>query len=92
MKTINLNRNFHISNRIKHLLRLLKISQYTSRSLSGGGEGLFFRPLPRDFDPELLHVLSSRSLMGVEGLCTVSNSPVNNTNCVKNSTLFLDQV
>lgn len=49
----------------------------TSKSLSGGGDGLFFRPLPRDFDPELLHVLSSRSLIGVEGLCTVSNSPAN---------------
>lgn len=73
-------------------LHLLRRSQHTSRSLSGGGEGLLFRPLPRDFDPELLHVLSSRSLMGVEGLCTVSNSPVNNMNTVKDSTSFLDQV
>lgn len=48
----------------------------TSKSLSGGGDGLFFRPLPLDFDPELLHVRSSRSLIGVDGLCTASNSPV----------------
>lgn len=68
------------------------MSSHTSRSLSGGGEGLFFRPLPRDFDPELLHVLSSRSLMGVEGLWTVSNSPINNITYVKNSTSVLEQV
>lgn len=47
----------------------------TSRSLSGGGEGLFLRPLPRDLDPPLRQARSSSSLMGVEGLCTVSNSP-----------------
>lgn len=64
------------------------MNQRTSRSLSGGGEGLFLRPLPRDFDPELRHVLSSRSLMGVEGLCTVSNSPVNNVTYIKESTSF----
>lgn len=47
----------------------------TSRSLSGGGEGLFLRPLPRDLDPPLRQARSSSSLMGVEGLCTVSKSP-----------------
>ena len=47
----------------------------TSRSLSGGGEGLFLRPLPRDLEPPLRQARSSISLMGVEGLCTVSKSP-----------------
>ncbi|TNN82557.1 hypothetical protein EYF80_007075 [Liparis tanakae] len=46
-----------------------------TQSLSGGGEGLFLRPLPRDLDPPLRQALSSSSLMGVEGLCTVSKSP-----------------
>lgn len=40
----------------------------TSRSLSGGGEGLFLRDLPRDLDPPLRHARSSSSLMGVDGL------------------------
>lgn len=47
----------------------------TSRSLSGGGEGLFLRPLPRDLEPPLRQARSSNSLIGVEGLCTVSKSP-----------------
>lgn len=48
---------------------------FTSRSLSGGGEGLFLRPLPRDLEPPLRQARSSNSLIGVEGLCTVSKSP-----------------
>lgn len=57
-------------------IRSLGILQsLTSRSLSGGGEGLFLRPLPRDLDPPLRQARSSSSLMGVEGLCTVSKSP-----------------
>ena len=47
----------------------------TSRSLSGGGEGLFLRDLPRDLAPPLRHARSSSSLMGVDGLWTVSKSP-----------------
>lgn len=77
-----------LNSRVKYIIMLhpLRGNRRTSRSLSGGGEGLFFRPLPRDFDPEPLHVLSSRSLIGVEGLCTASNSPRSKENCVNTST------
>lgn len=53
----------------------ISTSKVTSRSLSGGGEGLFLRLLPRDLDPPLRQARSSSSLMGVGGLCTVSKSP-----------------
>lgn len=45
-----------------------KLRVLTSRSLSGGGEGLFLRDLPRDLDPPLRQARSSSSLMGVDGL------------------------
>lgn len=48
---------------------------FTSRSLSGGGEGLFFLPRPLALVPPPRHVRSSSSLMGVEGLCPASKSP-----------------
>lgn len=49
----------------------------TSRSLSGGGEGLLFLlPLPRDFPSEAPRNRSdSESLMVVDGLWIVPNSP-----------------
>ena len=50
----------------------------TSRSESGGGEGLLFLlPRPRDFPSELRRNLSeSESLMGVDGLWIVLYSAV----------------
>ena len=60
--------------RNKYLLRLWQ--RHTSRSESGGGEGLLFlRPRPRDFPSEPRRNRSeSESLIGVDGLWIVPYS------------------